>query len=129
MANHHSPPPPMMQMQQHQAQVIPPQAMAHGQYTPSQTIASQNEAVWLQIGSFSELLRVPDEAMHAYERALAANQQSTQAMNAIGMLLKGREAFDKALEFFRAITQIEGNNGEAWGNLGKLPSPTFGWRN
>jgi glucose repression mediator protein len=108
----------MMQMQQHQAQVIPPQAMAHGQYTPSQTIASQNEAVWLQIGSFSELLRVPDEAMHAYERALAANQQSTQAMNAIGMLLKGREAFDKALEFFRAITQIEGNNGEAWGNLG-----------
>jgi lipoprotein NlpI len=58
--------------------------------------------------------------MHAYERALQANPQSTPAMNAIGMLLKGREAFDKALEFFRAIVQLEQNNGEAWGNLGLL---------
>lgn len=70
-------------------------------------------------GSFSELLRVPDEAMHAYERALQANPNSTPAMNAIGMLLKGREAFDKALEFFRAIVQLDQNNGEAWGNLGR----------
>ena len=44
--------------------------------------------------------------MHAYERALQANPNSTAAMNAIGMLLKGREAFDKALEFFRAIVQL-----------------------
>lgn len=44
-------------------------------------------------------------------------------MNAIGMLLKGREAFDKALEFFRAIVQLEQNNGEAWGNLGMLCCP------
>lgn len=72
-------------------------------------------------GSLAELLRVPDEAMHAYERALSANPQSTPALNAIGMLLKGREAFDKALEFFRAIVQLETSNGEAWGNLGKFP--------
>lgn len=71
-------------------------------------------------GSFSELLRVPDEAMHAYERALQANPNSTSAMNAIGMLLKGREQFEKALEFFRAIVQLEPANGEAWGNLGKV---------
>lgn len=70
-------------------------------------------------GSFSELLRVPDEAMHAYERALQANPNSTSAMNAIGLLLKGREQFEKALEFFRAIVQLEPTNGEAWGNLGK----------
>jgi lipoprotein NlpI len=56
--------------------------------------------------------------MHAYERALQANPNSIAAMNAIGMLLKGREAFDKALEFFRAIVQLDQNNGEAWGNLG-----------
>jgi Tfp pilus assembly protein PilF len=63
-------------------------------------------------------LRNPDEAMHAYERALQANPNSTQAMNAIGLLYKTREAFEKALEFFRAIVQLEPNNGEAWGNLG-----------
>ncbi|KAJ6441992.1 transcriptional corepressor Cyc8 [Purpureocillium lavendulum] len=89
-----------------------------GHFGPAHQINAMNEAVWLQIGSFSELLRVPDEAMHAYERALQANPSSTAAMNAIGMLLKGREAFDKALEFFRAIVQLEQNNGEAWGNLG-----------
>jgi glucose repression mediator protein len=80
-----------------------------------------NEAVWMQIGSVSELMRVPDEAMNAYERALSANPNSTPALNAIGMLLKGREAFDKALDYFRAITAIDQNNGEAWGNLGQLP--------
>lgn len=64
------------------------------------------------------MLRTPDEAMLAYERALAANPNSIPAMNAIGMLLKGREAFDKALDFFRTIVQLDQNNGEAWGNLG-----------
>lgn len=58
--------------------------------------------------------------MFAFEKALQHNPNSTQAMTAMGMLLKGREAFDKALEFFRAIVQIEQNNGEAWGNLGTL---------
>ncbi|TWU78695.1 hypothetical protein ED733_006022 [Metarhizium rileyi] len=122
MANHH-PSPTMMQLQQqqqqqHQPPVPPPQSVPPGHFAPSHQIAAMNEAVWLQIGSFSELLRVPDEAMHAYERALQANPNSTAAMNAIGMLLKGREAFDKALEFFRAIVQLEQSNGEAWGNLG-----------
>lgn len=56
--------------------------------------------------------------MNAYERALVANPNSIPALNAIGMLLKGREAFEKALGFFRAITQLDANNGEAWGNLG-----------
>jgi tetratricopeptide (TPR) repeat protein len=78
----------------------------------------RHDLLTVSTGSFSELLRVPDEAIHAYERALQANPNSINAMNAIGMLLKGREAFDKALEFFRAIVQAEPNNGEAWGNLG-----------
>lgn len=109
----------MMQMQQqHPPNVAPPQNVPPTHFPPSHQISAMNEAVWLQIGSFSELLRVPEEAMHAYERALQANPNSTAAMNAIGMLLKGREAFDKALEFFRAIVQLEQNNGEAWGNLG-----------
>jgi glucose repression mediator protein len=136
----------MMQMQ-HQAPPpgAPPQNVQPAHFNPPHQIAglnqiaAMNEAVWLQIGmasfcflthparnfwltdwtgSFSELLRVPDEAMHAYERALQANPNSIAAMNAIGMLLKGREAFDKALEFFRAIVQLDQNNGEAWGNLG-----------
>jgi glucose repression mediator protein len=122
MANHHASPT-MMQMQQHQGQVPPPPpppppGVQPAHFAPSHQIAAMNEAVWLQIGSYSEVLRNPDEAMQAYERALQANPNSTQAMNAIGVLLKGREAFEKALEFFRAIVQLDQNNGEAWGNLG-----------
>ena len=44
--------------------------------------------------------------MQAYERALQANPSSIPAMTAIGLLLKAREQFEKALEFFRAIKQI-----------------------
>jgi tetratricopeptide (TPR) repeat protein len=66
------------------------------------------------------MLRSPEEAMIAYEKALSHNQNSIPALNAIGMLLKGREAFEKALNYFRAITQLDANNGEAWGNLGTL---------
>ncbi|CAI6098456.1 hypothetical protein V2G26_001049 [Clonostachys chloroleuca] len=127
MANHH-PSPTMMQIQQqpghHQGHQAPPPPPPHphqqaGHFPSSgHAIAAANEAVWLQIGSCSELLRVPDEAMHAYERALGANNNSIPAMNAIGMLLKGREAYDKALEYFRAITQLDQTNGEAWANLG-----------
>ncbi|KAJ6439231.1 Histone-fold protein [Purpureocillium lavendulum] len=105
------------------------QMLHHGQVTPRPSfqrdymfrihyIKAVNEAVWLQIGSLSELLRVPDEAMHAYERAAHANCNSTTAMNAIGKILMSREAFDKALQCFRAIVQLQQRNGEAWGNLG-----------
>jgi glucose repression mediator protein len=106
----------MMQMQ-HQAPPSGP-PVHQAQFPPAQAIANMNEAVWMQIGSLSELMRAPEDAMHAYERALQANPQSAPAMNAIGMLLKGREAFDKALEFFRTIVAIDNGNGEAWGNLG-----------
>lgn len=49
-------------------------------------------------------------------------------MSAIGMLLKGRESFDKALEFFRTIVQLDQNNGEAWGNLGTSHSLAHIWQ-
>jgi glucose repression mediator protein len=110
----------MMQMQ-HQAPPPPPPGIQQGHYPAERvSIQAMNEAVWLQIGSFSEMLRSPEEAMIAYEKALSHNQNSIPALNAIGMLLKGREAFEKALNYFRAITQLDANNGEAWGNLGTL---------
>lgn len=69
-------------------------------------------------GSFSELLGNLDEAMGAYERALVANPQSVQAMNAISLILRTREDFHKAVEYLQAILKIDGNNGEVWGSLG-----------
>jgi glucose repression mediator protein len=116
----------MQHQQQHHQPPPPPPPPGHQQsahYAASQ-MAHVNETVWLQIGSFANLLQAPEEATQAYERALQANPNSTAAMSAIGMILKGRELYDKALEFFRAIVQIDQTNGEAWGNLGMRSSPT-----
>lgn len=57
--------------------------------------------------------------MHAYERALHANQNSVPAMNAISLILRTREEFHKAVDFLQAILKIDAQNGEVWGSLGK----------
>jgi tetratricopeptide (TPR) repeat protein len=71
-------------------------------------------------GSFAEVLGTLDEALQAYERVLIANPQSVQAMNAISLILRTREEFNKAVEYLQAILKLEPNNGEVWGSLGKL---------
>ncbi|KAI1804533.1 TPR-like protein [Daldinia bambusicola] len=120
MANHHPSPQMAMQMQHHGPPVPPPPPgpAQGGQWAPSRHIVSVNEALWMQIGSFSELLGNLDEAMLAYEHALNANPNSIPAMNAISLILRTREDFHKAVEYLQAILKIDANNGEVWGSLG-----------
>ncbi|KAI1506475.1 hypothetical protein F5X99DRAFT_364330 [Biscogniauxia marginata] len=118
MANHHPSPQMAMQMQHHGPPAPPPGPAQGGQWTPSRHIIAVNEALWMQIGSFSELLGNYDDAMVAYERALNANPNSVPAMNAISLILRTREDFPKAVEYLQAILKIEANNGEVWGSLG-----------
>lgn len=56
--------------------------------------------------------------MKAYDRALQANPQSVAAMNAISLILRTREEFNKAVDYLQAILKIDNTNGEAWGSLG-----------
>ncbi|KAI9820662.1 MAG: hypothetical protein M1827_005031 [Pycnora praestabilis] len=84
----------------------------------SQHLASINEAVWLQIGSLTELMGDLDGAMYAYEQAMRHNQWSVPAMNAISCILRTKENFPKAVEFLQNILKLDGNNGEVWGSLG-----------
>ncbi|CCF41155.1 hypothetical protein CH063_11516 [Colletotrichum higginsianum] len=120
MANHHPSPTMAMQGQQHGPPgPPPPPGMQQGQnYAPSRQILLMNEAVWMQIGSFAELLGNLEEAMKAYDRALQANPQSVAAMNAISLILRTREEFHKAVDYLQAILKIDNTNGEAWGSLG-----------
>ncbi|KAI1083730.1 hypothetical protein F5B20DRAFT_525194 [Whalleya microplaca] len=119
MANHHPSPQMAMQMQHHGPPAPPPPGPAQGgQWSPSRHIVAVNEALWMQIGSFSELLGNFDEAMIAYEHALSANPNSVPAMNAISLILRTREDFHKAVEYLQAILKIDQNNGEVWGSLG-----------
>ncbi|KAI0025109.1 hypothetical protein F4780DRAFT_722274 [Xylariomycetidae sp. FL0641] len=118
MANHHPSPQMAMQMQHHGPPGPPPGPAQNGQWIPSRQIIAVNEALWLQIGSYSELLGQFEEAMFAYERALSANPKSIQAMNAISLILRTQENFSKAVEYLQAILKIDESNGEVWGSLG-----------
>jgi glucose repression mediator protein len=123
MAGHHPSPQMAMQMQQHHGPPAPPppgpgQGGPGQQWSPSRHILAVNEALWMQIGSFSELLGNYEDAMGAYERALVANPNSVPAMNAISLILRTREEFHKAVEYLQMILKIEPNNGEVWGSLG-----------
>lgn len=60
-----------------------------------------------------------EQAMVAYERALAANPRSIQAMNAISCILRTQEHFHKAVEYLQNILKLDGNNGDVWGSLGE----------
>lgn len=75
----------------------------------------------IMVGSVSELMGNHNEALEAYERALAANPNSVTAMNAASLVLRTREDFPKASEYLQRILKIEPANGEAWGSLGKQP--------
>ncbi|KAF2971435.1 hypothetical protein GQX73_g2109 [Xylaria multiplex] len=118
MANHHPSPQMAMQMQQHHGPPAPPGPAQGSQWAPSRHMVAVNESLWMQIGSFSELLGNLDDAMQAYERALNANPNSVPAMNAISLILRTREDFHKAVEFLQAILKIDAQNGEVWGSLG-----------
>ncbi|KAL8739382.1 MAG: hypothetical protein Q9190_007821 [Brigantiaea leucoxantha] len=90
---------------------------AHPKITPAH-LASLNEAVWLGIGSASELMGDLDGALAAYEQALRHNYQSITAMNAISCILRTKENFPRAVEFLQSILKLDPNNGEVWGSLG-----------
>jgi len=71
-------------------------------------------------GSLAELLGNLDEAMVSYEHALRANPNSIQAMEKISSILRTQEHFHKAVEHLQNILKLDGNNGDVWGNLGRL---------
>lgn len=96
----------------------PPPPPGPGQWAPSRQILAMNEAVWVQIGSLSELLGNVEDALFAYEQAIRANPNSIQAMNSISAILRTREDFPKAIEYLNQILKIDPTNGEAWGSLG-----------
>ncbi|KAJ0124972.1 hypothetical protein J7T55_006315 [Diaporthe amygdali] len=102
----------------HHAVGAPPPPPPQGAWAPSRQILAMNEAVWMQIGSLSEILGNVEDALFAYEQAIRASPGSTQAMNSISAILRTREDFPKAIEYLNQILKLDAANGEAWGSLG-----------
>lgn len=59
-----------------------------------------------------------DGALFAYQQALRHNQWSVVTLTSISTVLRTQEKFPEAMEYLRNILKIDGQNGEAWGNLG-----------
>ncbi|KAJ1750279.1 glucose repression mediator protein [Coemansia sp. RSA 1821] len=114
----HMPPPGAPQPQQQQQQ--PPMALQQVQQsvTPTQRLSAMTEEVWLQIGSLSETMNEPERALAAYDNALRHNPYSQTALTQIANIYRSREEFDKAVEYFQRIINIDNTNGEIWGAVG-----------
>ncbi|KAF2839640.1 TPR-like protein [Patellaria atrata CBS 101060] len=108
---HHGPPPGHHQPNGHAH--IPAQ-----QKTIAQILREQNESIWIQMGTVSEMMGDSENALASYEHALRQNQWSVPAMNAISCLLRSKERFPQAVEYLQLILKVEPNNGEVWGSLG-----------
>ncbi|KAI8387552.1 hypothetical protein BD560DRAFT_486388 [Blakeslea trispora] len=83
-----------------------------------QKLASVNEQTWLTLGNLAEIMTDWEKAMNAYQSALRHNPYSIPALSHMASLCRGREQFDKAIEYFRHIIALQENNGEIWGALG-----------
>lgn len=60
-----------------------------------------------------------DRALSAFENALRHNPSSVLGLNAVASIARGRDDFDKAIEYFQRILNANPENGEVWGSMGK----------
>ncbi|KAJ2745915.1 glucose repression mediator protein [Coemansia sp. BCRC 34301] len=86
--------------------------------TSSQRLSSITEEVWMQIGSLAELMGEHERALVAYDNALRYNPYSQIALSQIASIYRSREDFEKAVEYFQRIVNIDSTNGETWGAIG-----------
>jgi glucose repression mediator protein len=68
----------------------------------------------------SEQFGNQDRALQAFENALKHNPNSILGLNAAASIMRARDNFDKAIEYFQRILNIKQNNGEVWGSMGKF---------
>ena len=71
-------------------------------------------------GSLFEQVGDLDGAIQGFEQALRHNQWSLPAMNGIAGVLKAREQYPKAVEYFQNILKIDSTDGKIWGSLGEF---------
>ncbi|WWC67078.1 uncharacterized protein I206_100985 [Kwoniella pini CBS 10737] len=81
-------------------------------------LANANENTWMLIGAVAEGMNNPDRALTAFENALRHNPSSVLGLNAVASIARSRDNFDKAIEYFQRILNINQENGEVWGSMG-----------
>ncbi|RKP26306.1 hypothetical protein SYNPS1DRAFT_21908 [Syncephalis pseudoplumigaleata] len=109
-------PPPHSQASSSTAQAPPPPSQTPS--TATQRLAAINEQTWIQLGTIADQMQEYDRAISCFESALRHNPYSVPALTKIGVLCKSRNQFQRAVEYFQRIINVDNNNGEIWGLLG-----------
>lgn len=65
------------------------------------------------------MLKDEEAALQSYDCAIKNNSACVPAMMAIANMLKERDQYPPAIEYYRNITKYDEGNGEVWANLGK----------
>ncbi|KAJ2607435.1 glucose repression mediator protein [Coemansia sp. RSA 1365] len=96
----------------------PPASSQQVSANTTQRISAMAEDVWNHIGSLFETMNEPERALSAYENALGKNPYSVAALTQTANIYRGREEFEKAVEYFQRVVNISNSNGEVWGAIG-----------
>ena len=106
------------QQQQPQTQQQQPQQQQSQELIAFQTLQSENAETWLAIGKLAEIMGDFDRAVASYDASLRNNAYSIPTLRAIANLYRGREMFDKAVDYYNSILALNQHSGETWGSLG-----------
>ncbi|KAI0638845.1 hypothetical protein C8Q77DRAFT_1045783 [Trametes polyzona] len=86
--------------------------------SPIEKLAHANEQTWLMIGRVAEQMGNLEHALSAYENALRHNSRSLSGLTQVAGIARIKENYPKAVEYFQAALQLQGDNGEVWSALG-----------
>ncbi|KAI0668673.1 hypothetical protein C8Q78DRAFT_993262 [Trametes maxima] len=86
--------------------------------SPIEKLAHANEQTWLMIGRVAEQMGNLEHALSAYENALRHNSHSLSGLTQVAGIARIKENYPKAVEYFQAALQLQGDNGEVWSALG-----------
>ncbi|KIJ24784.1 hypothetical protein M422DRAFT_77150 [Sphaerobolus stellatus SS14] len=112
-------PPPAVNGGAHNSPRNGPPAQANGAPLSSiQKLNQANESTWLLIGAVAEQMQDLDRAQQAYEHALRHNPHSINALMQLAGIARVRENYNKAVEYFQRVIQIQSDHGEAWSAIG-----------
>ncbi|TBU53996.1 TPR-like protein [Dichomitus squalens] len=105
------------------SQVLSPSAQpaaANGEdkTNPLHILNQANEQTWLMIGRVAEQMGNLEHALSAYENALRHNSHSLPGLTQVAGIARIKENYPKAVEYFQAALQVQGDNGEVWSALG-----------
>ncbi|KAI0762401.1 hypothetical protein C8Q74DRAFT_1318889 [Fomes fomentarius] len=85
---------------------------------PVAVLNQANEQTWLMIGRVAEQMGNLEHALSAYENALRHNSHSLPGLTQVAGIARIKENYPKAVEYFQAALQVQGDNGEVWSALG-----------